>query len=44
MILKIIEKPDNYNQINRIKALQLDLIVTDMAHVNPLEAWGISTK
>jgi light-independent protochlorophyllide reductase subunit N len=41
---KIIEKPDNYNQIERIKALQPDLVITGMAHANPLEARGINTK
>ncbi|NET30449.1 MAG: ferredoxin:protochlorophyllide reductase (ATP-dependent) subunit N [Cyanothece sp. SIO1E1] len=41
---KIIEKPDNYNQIQRIKASQPDLVITGMAHANPLEARGINTK
>jgi len=41
---KIIEKPDNYNQIDRIRDLQPDLVITGMAHANPLEARGISTK
>ncbi|MEM1368181.1 MAG: ferredoxin:protochlorophyllide reductase (ATP-dependent) subunit N [Cyanobacteria bacterium P01_H01_bin.15] len=40
----IIEKPDNYNQIQRIKELQPDLVITGMAHANPLEARGINTK
>jgi light-independent protochlorophyllide reductase subunit N len=40
----IVEKPDNYNQIERIKALDIDLVITGMAHANPLEARGISTK
>ncbi|MEN9231758.1 MAG: ferredoxin:protochlorophyllide reductase (ATP-dependent) subunit N [Thermostichus sp. DG02_5_bins_236] len=40
----IVEKPDNYNQIQRIKALQPDLVITGMAHANPLEARGITTK
>ena len=44
MIPKIIEKPDNYNQIDRIRDLQPDLVITGMAHANPLEARGISTK
>ena len=44
MIPKIVEKPDNYNQIERIKDLQPDLVITGMAHANPLEARGISTK
>ncbi len=43
-IPKIIEKPDNYNQIQRIQELQPDLVITGMAHANPLEARGISTK
>ena len=41
---RIVEKPDNYNQIQRIKELQPDLVITGMAHANPLEARGISTK
>ncbi|MGK7944723.1 MAG: ferredoxin:protochlorophyllide reductase (ATP-dependent) subunit N [Microcystaceae cyanobacterium] len=41
---KIIEKPDNYNQIQRINDLQPDLVITGMAHANPLEARGINTK
>ncbi|MFM7471466.1 MAG: ferredoxin:protochlorophyllide reductase (ATP-dependent) subunit N, partial [Nodosilinea sp.] len=41
---KITEKPDNYNQIQRIQSLQPDLVITGMAHANPLEARGISTK
>lgn len=40
----IVEKPDNYNQLQRIKELQPDLVITGMAHANPLEARGISTK
>lgn len=44
MMPKIVEKPDNYNQIERIKDLQPDLVITGMAHANPLEARGISTK
>jgi light-independent protochlorophyllide reductase subunit N len=40
----IVEKPDNYNQLQRIKDLQPDLVITGMAHANPLEARGISTK
>ncbi|MBD2260511.1 ferredoxin:protochlorophyllide reductase (ATP-dependent) subunit N [Pseudanabaena sp. FACHB-2040] len=41
---KIIEKPDNYNQLQRINATQPDLVITGMAHANPLEARGINTK
>jgi light-independent protochlorophyllide reductase subunit N len=40
----IVEKPDNYNQLQRIDALQPDLVITGMAHANPLEARGITTK
>ena len=40
----IVEKPDNYNQIQRIRALQPDLVITGLAHSNPLEARGITTK
>ena len=38
------EKPDNYNQIQRIYELEPDLVITGMAHANPLEARGINTK
>ena len=41
---RIVEKPDNYNQIQRIRELQPDLVISGMAHANPLEARGISTK
>jgi light-independent protochlorophyllide reductase subunit N len=41
---RIIEKPDNYNQIQRIYELKPDLVITGMAHANPLEARGITTK
>ncbi|MGK7896576.1 MAG: ferredoxin:protochlorophyllide reductase (ATP-dependent) subunit N [Xenococcus sp. (in: cyanobacteria)] len=41
---KIVEKPDNYNQIQRIYELKPDLVITGMAHANPLEARGINTK
>ncbi|NJN02001.1 MAG: ferredoxin:protochlorophyllide reductase (ATP-dependent) subunit N [Leptolyngbyaceae cyanobacterium SL_1_1] len=41
---KIVEKPDNYNQIQRIYQLEPDLVITGMAHANPLEARGINTK
>ena len=40
----IVEKPDNYNQVQRIYELQPDLVITGMAHANPLEARGINTK
>lgn len=41
---RIVEKPDNYNQIERIMAENPDLVITGMAHANPLEARGFSTK
>ena len=44
MVPLIVEKPDNYNQINRIKDLKPDLVITGMAHANPLEARQINTK
>ncbi len=40
----IVEKPDNYNQLQRIYELKPDLVITGMAHANPLEARGINTK
>nr|YP_009315072.1 Protochlorophyllide reductase subunit N [Titanophycus setchellii]SCW23527.1 Protochlorophyllide reductase subunit N [Titanophycus setchellii] len=43
-IPKIVEKPDNYNQLDRIRDLKPDLVITGMAHANPLEARGINTK
>ena len=43
-IPKIIEKPDNYKQLDRIKNCKPDLVITGMAHANPLEARGINTK
>lgn len=41
---RIVEKPDNYYQIQRIRELQPDLVITGMALSNPLEARGITTK
>jgi light-independent protochlorophyllide reductase subunit N len=41
---RIVEKPDNYYQIQRIREFQPDLVITGMAHCNPLEARGINTK
>jgi light-independent protochlorophyllide reductase subunit N len=41
---RIVEKPDNYRQIQRIREFQPDLAITGMAHANPLEARGINTK
>ena len=43
-IPRIVEKPDNYYQITRIHELQPDLVITGMAHANPLEARNITTK
>jgi light-independent protochlorophyllide reductase subunit N len=43
-IPKIVEKPDNYKQLERIKQFKPDLVITGMAHANPLEARGINTK
>lgn len=40
----IVEKPDNYYQVQRIRELAPDLVITGMAHANPLEARGIATK
>jgi light-independent protochlorophyllide reductase subunit N len=40
----IVEKPDNYNQLQRIYDQDIDLVITGMAHANPLEARGITTK
>ena len=44
MMPHIVEKPDNYNQLERIYDLKPDLVITGMAHANPLEARGINTK
>jgi light-independent protochlorophyllide reductase subunit N len=41
---RVVEKPDNYYQIQRIRELKPDLTLTGMAHANPLEARGITTK
>uniref|UniRef100_A0AB39U3F4 Light-independent protochlorophyllide reductase subunit N n=1 Tax=Ophioglossum hongii TaxID=3238578 RepID=A0AB39U3F4_9MONI len=41
---RIVEKPDNYNQIQRMRESEPDLAITGMAHANPLEARGINTK
>jgi len=41
---KIVEKPDNFKQLQRILDVEPDLVITGMAHANPLEARGISTK
>ncbi len=41
---RIVEKPDNYNQIQRIREFKPDLTITGMAHANPLQARGVTTK
>nr|YP_010701121.1 photochlorophyllide reductase subunit N [Lomagramma matthewii]WCI21362.1 photochlorophyllide reductase subunit N [Lomagramma matthewii] len=41
---RIVEKPDNYSQVQRMHELQPDLAITGMAHANPLEAREIDTK
>ena len=43
-IPRIVEKPDNYKQIQRIRELKPDLVITGLAHANPLEARNINTK
>ncbi|WP_287127683.1 ferredoxin:protochlorophyllide reductase (ATP-dependent) subunit N [Candidatus Cyanaurora vandensis] len=42
--VRIVEKPDNYYQLQRIRELSPDLVITGMAHANPLEARGYNTK
>nr|YP_011030859.1 protochlorophyllide reductase ChlN subunit [Hiya brooksiae]WQT71185.1 protochlorophyllide reductase ChlN subunit [Hiya brooksiae] len=41
---RIVEKPDNYSQVQRMHELRPDLAITGMAHANPLEARDIDTK
>ena len=41
---RIVEKPDNYYQIQRIHELKPDITITGMAHANPLEARNFLTK
>jgi light-independent protochlorophyllide reductase subunit N len=41
---RIVEKPDNFMQVQRIMKLQPDIAITSKAHSNPLEARGIKTK
>ena len=41
---KIVEKPDNLYQLTRIHALKPDLVITGMAHSNPLQYRGVQTK
>nr|YP_009549071.1 protochlorophyllide reductase ChlN subunit [Calciphilopteris ludens]AYW16046.1 protochlorophyllide reductase ChlN subunit [Calciphilopteris ludens] len=41
---RIVEKPDNYGQVQRMHELKPHLAITGMAHANPLEARNIDTK
>nr|YP_009690627.1 protochlorophyllide reductase ChlN subunit [Lindsaea linearis]QEG57407.1 protochlorophyllide reductase ChlN subunit [Lindsaea linearis] len=41
---RIVEKPDNYSQVQRMYEPKPNLAITGMAHANPLEARGIDTK
>nr|YP_009555761.1 protochlorophyllide reductase ChlN subunit [Selaginella lepidophylla]AZU95878.1 protochlorophyllide reductase ChlN subunit [Selaginella lepidophylla] len=41
---RVVEKPDNHDQIQRMRESQPDLAITGMANANPLEARGIDTK
>jgi light-independent protochlorophyllide reductase subunit N len=41
---RLVEKPDNYNQIQRIRELKPDLVITGMSQANALESRGIPTK
>ncbi|MCO5605460.1 hypothetical protein L7F22_059665 [Adiantum nelumboides] len=43
-IPRIVEKPDNYGQVQRLHELKPHLAITGMAHANPLEARDIDTK
>ena len=40
----IVEKPDNYYQIQRIHDMKPDLVITGLSAANPLEARNITTK
>ena len=40
----IVEKPDNFKQIQRIRETKPDLVISGMAAANPLSARGIPTK
>lgn len=40
----VVENPDNYDQIQRMRESQPDLAITGMANANPPEARGIDTK
>nr|YP_009478255.1 protochlorophyllide reductase subunit chlN [Adiantum shastense]AVP32708.1 protochlorophyllide reductase subunit chlN [Adiantum shastense] len=41
---RIVEKPDNYGQVQRMQEMKPHLAITGMAHANPLEARNIDTK
>nr|YP_009561312.1 protochlorophyllide reductase ChlN subunit [Selaginella indica]QAR48692.1 protochlorophyllide reductase ChlN subunit [Selaginella indica] len=41
---RVVEKPDNYDQIQRMRESQPDLAITGTANANPPEARGIDTK
>lgn len=41
---RLVEKPDNFHQIQRIHESQPDITITGMALANPLEARGLNTK
>lgn len=43
-IPRIVEKPDNFHQIQRIHETKPDITITGMALANPLEARGLNTK
>lgn len=43
-IPRIVEKPDNLFQLQRIRGLNPDLVVTGLAVSNPLQYRGINTK
>lgn len=43
-IPRVIEKPDTTCQLQRIFSLRPDLVITGMAHANPIEARGLNTK
>ena len=43
-IPRIVEKPDNFHQIQRLHESKPDITITGMAFANPLEARGLNTK
>ena len=43
-IPRIVEKPDNFHQIQRLNESKPDITITGMALANPLEARGLNTK